>query len=73
MKDTGEDAYLCEGCGWFYSIESDTLLEINYWDMPATVALTVMEIRSRQLNPCHIRKRSKVTRTRAKGFRKLDK
>lgn len=71
MKDTGEDAYFCEGCGYFYSIESDILLEIPYWEMPAFAALLAMDIRSRPFKLCHLRRRNrKISKTRGKGFGK---
>lgn len=66
MQYMRDDIYFCEGCGEFYDIETDRLVEIPYWEIPAQFALTVMEIRKRQVNPCHIAKRAKATRIKGK-------
>ncbi len=71
MEYQRDDIYLCPGCGQFYDIDTDKLVEIPYWDMPASFALEVMSIRKKQFNPCHARRRSKFTKVRGQGFGKL--
>ncbi len=70
MEYIRDDIYFCEGCGQFFDIETDKLVEVPYWEMPAQWALTVMEIRKRKIKPCHVAKRSKAVKVKGKGFDK---
>lgn len=62
-----EDIYYCKGCGHFFDIKSNELVNILYSEMPASFALKVMNDRQRPFRPCHARRRAKSKKT-PRGF-----
>ena len=67
MEYDRNDIYLCEHCGQFFSNETDELVEVPYWDMPASLALTVMSTRKKQFQFCHLQKCLRISRLKKKG------
>ena len=66
-----DDIYYCKGCGQFFDLVTDKLIEVPYSEMPADFALRVMNDRQQPFKPCHTRRRGKAKKT-AKGFDKTN-
>lgn len=54
------NTFYCSGCGCFFDVETDELVDMPYVEMPATFALQVMQDRQRGFAICHLKQRSKV-------------
>lgn len=65
-----EDLYFCEGCGQFFDDQTDEIVEVPLWEIPADFALAVMYARRRRFQFCHIQKCLRAARVKNKKRRK---
>lgn len=70
MQYQRDDIYFCEGCGQFFHDDTDEIVDVPLWEIPADFALAVMYARKQRFQFCHIQKCLRAGRVKNKKRKK---